>query len=161
MTDRREAGAQRRADPKLLVVEREQRVQQRRAGARVAEPEERPRVDWVRGGAPAVEEVLDDREARVEAREERDEEDALPVAPPLDAAPPRDHELDPGEEADAAAPNQTSQSGAQEALLTNPLHAALDAFRARRDQARMEVEAIKEALLGMPEPRLLDIKSLK
>jgi carbamoyl-phosphate synthase large subunit len=26
--------------------------------------------------------------------------------------------------------------------------------------ARMEVEAIKEALLGVPEPRLLDIKSL-
>jgi len=27
--------------------------------------------------------------------------------------------------------------------------------------ARMEVEAIKEARLGVPEPRLLDIKSLK
>jgi len=27
--------------------------------------------------------------------------------------------------------------------------------------ARMEVEAVQEALLGIPEPRLLDIKSLK
>ena len=61
----------------------------------------------------------------------------------------------------AAAPNQTSQSGAQETLLTDQdipsLHAALDAFRARRDRARMEVEAASEAVAAAasapPRPR--------
>ena len=60
----------------------------------------------------------------------------------------------------AAAPNQTSQSGAQETLLTNQdtptLQTALDAVRARRERAKMELEAASEAVtaaaLAPPRP---------
>ena len=73
---------------------------------------------------------------------ERDEEDALPVAPPLDAAPPRDHELDPGEEADAAQKLALSKRAAAEraaeleACASKQLHWALLQSNQRLARAR-------------------------
>eukprot|EP00966_Prymnesium_polylepis_P125708 2906611-Prymnesium_polylepis.1 len=98
---RGEAGAERRARAKRLRVEGEELVQHRRAGARVAEHEKRPRVDRLPRDRATVKRDLDQAEARVDRREQREERHALPVRRPVDVPPARPQELEPREQADA------------------------------------------------------------